>query len=100
MGRVIRTHTTRSADEIARMLASGGNYCCPMLPHYRYKPTQDAVRTLKRLGLIKKSGETSCGCNYVATDMLLTWRDLHKSGDVILGAVKWAKQISKSLGKD
>ena len=44
-------HRTRSRGEIVEILARGGTYTCPTLPHDRYGRVKQACRELRRLGL-------------------------------------------------
>lgn len=94
--RLILTHKSRNLQEIVDIFDKSGTYCCPDLPHYRYRSVQDHCRTLKRLGLIEKSGVTDVGINYRRTTHFREWQHQRDSGLTKLGVVKWRKQCRAS----
>lgn len=95
MAKLIVGHISRTLPEIVEILLKGGTYSCPMLPHYRYDAVKNHCRTLKKLGLIVKSGLTNVGVNYKPTDFLRDWKKEYDEGATTLQPVKWAKEKRK-----
>lgn len=95
-------HISRNQDEIIAILESGGSYCCPTLPHYRYNTVKSVCSNLLKHGLVKKSGNTSEGVNLIPSDRFREWQEDKAQGLTSLGPIKWVKQkfppkiISKS----
>ncbi len=71
--RFIKTHKSRSIQEIAEILCEHGSYSACTLPHYRYRPSREACGRLHSAGLVFKSGKTDISVNYKPTDLLKQW---------------------------
>lgn len=84
-------HLARSRGEIVEILARGGTYTCPTLPHDRYGRVKQACRDLRRLGLVRVTGRTPVSVNLAPTPLFREWRRAHAAGETALGPVRWAK---------
>ena len=93
-------HRTRSRGEIVEILARGGTYTCPTLPHDRYGRVKQACRELRRLGLVPAksrsdlrgvTGRTPVAVNLAPTPLFREWRRAHAAGETALGPVRRAK---------
>ena len=73
-------HRARSRGEIVEILARGGTYTCPTLPHDRYGRVKQACRDLRRLGLVRVTGRTPVAVNLALTPLFREWRRAHAAG--------------------
>jgi hypothetical protein len=89
----ILTHKARSVPDVIELLKTGGTFSCPNLPHYRYRQTQQSRHILQKSGMLKVSGKTDVGTNYVASDKFKTWLDEYSTGLTKLMPIKWAKSM-------
>lgn len=92
----IKGHKSRNQSEIIEILASGRNYCCPILTHYRYDRVKSACNDLIKYGLAKKTGETKTGINLMQTEIMTEWQHEFLNGTTPLNPVKWVKEKRKN----
>lgn len=88
----INGHKARSTGEIIEILERSGSFTFPDLPHYRYRPTKDSCRTLKRLGLTQLHGRSGIQVHIAPTALFREWQAAKAAGATNLGAVRWAKE--------
>lgn len=89
--RQILTHKARSVADVIELLKKG-SFSCPNLPHYRYSQTQTARNILQKAGMLKATGKTQVGTNYVASNKFKEWQHEFENGTTTLMPVKWAKE--------
>lgn len=52
--RIIKTHVSRSMQEIAQLVAKSGGFTAPLgLPHYRYDRTRQNIKSLVEFGILR-----------------------------------------------
>jgi len=90
----ILTHKSRSIADVIELIKKGC-FSCPNLPHYRYSQTQAARSALSKAGMIRATGKTNVGTNYIATDKFKKWQKEFESGETKLQPIKWAKEQKK-----
>ena len=89
-------HKSRDLDEIVDIFRKTGTYTCPSLPHYRYDKVKRNCSKLWKAGLIRKSGKTSTGINFVTTPIFQDWEAHYISGCTNLNPVNWTKEKYKN----
>ena len=95
----VLTHTSRSIADVIELLKTG-SFCCPRLPHYRYRQTQQAAAALNRAGMLKFTGKTDTGTNYIASDRFKEWKAEFEGGHTTLQPIKWDKIKKRELKED
>jgi hypothetical protein len=87
----IRGHKSWNFDEVIAMLAKGGSFTVPTLPHYRYDRVKRIRATLCKVGAIKQTGRCETSISYTATDKFKQWRSELESKATTLGVVKFVQ---------
>lgn len=74
--RIIVTHKTRTAHEIALLVLEKKNFTAPLgLPHYRYDRTRHNVHRLVEGGLLKSNGKDGIQRFFVSGNNMQRWVD-------------------------
>lgn len=81
------------------MLRKHHNFTMCSLPHYRYARVQSICKQLRKKKLIKPSGYTETGINFVPTSLFDLWVDEYEACETHLGLWEWQKEY-KRLGRD
>lgn len=89
----ILTHNARNVADVVDILRNGGTFCCPNLPHYRYRTTQKSRAILSKAGMLHATGKTDVGTNYVASAKFKAWQAEYEAGKTNLMPVRWAKTL-------
>lgn len=92
----ILTHTARNTIDVIQLLREGGSFSCPNLPHYRYRPTQQARHELGKRGFLQPTGKTNVGTNYKASGKFKEWQNEYDTGLTKLMPVKWDKERKRA----
>lgn len=92
-------HKSWNRGEIIDMLKRTRTFTMCSLPHYRYARVQDICSQLRKRGLIRKSGSTETGINFVPTSLFDIWADEYEACETHLGLWEWFKEYRR-LGRD
>ena len=95
----ILTHKARDIADVIELLKRG-SFSCPNLPHYRYRQTQEARAKLLKYGMLKFTGKTEVGSNYVASAKFKQWQSEFETGKTVLQPIKWAKLKKQEAATD